>query len=371
MTIDPLTAAGTVDWEGTTYYFCSRGCVEKFRADAMKYLSGEPLDKSTKPAPAGTKYTCPMDPQIIRDQPGPCPICGMALEPMSPSLEDAVNPELVDMSRRFWVCIALTVPLLILAMGGMIPKFHAMLSGRGFTWLQAALAAPVVLWGGRPFFERGLSSILNRRLNMFTLIAIGVGTAFAFSLIAALAPGLIPSSFRGESHGEVPVYFEAAATIVTLVLLGQVLELRARGRTSDAIRSSLKLAPKTARRIEEDGAEADISLDDVHVGDRLRIRPGEKVPVDGLVLEGRSVLDESMVTGESLPVEKTEGDSLVGGTVNGFGGLVMCAERVVRTPCSRGSSNSSRKSTQSAPRSKNSPTLFRVISFPPSSWFPF
>lgn len=328
MTINPETAAGTVDYEGTTYFFCSRGCVEKFRADPKKYLSPAPAPKSEPPVPSGTKYTCPMDPQIIRDRPGPCPICGMALEPMTASLDDAENPELIDMSRRFWVCVFLTVPLLLLAMGSMLPTFRAAFSGRGLVWIQAALAAPVVLWGGWPFFARGWNSIVNRRLNMFTLIAVGTGSAFAFSLVATIAPGLIPSSTHEKGHTEPPVYYEAAATIVTLVLLGQVLELRARGRTSDAIRSLLNMAPKTARRLEDDGKESDVPLDEVRVGDRLRIRPGEKVPVDGVVLEGRSALDESMVTGESLPVEKVEGDQLVGGTVNGSGGLVMRAERV-------------------------------------------
>jgi P-type Cu+ transporter len=283
-----------------------------------------PLPQATK-----TEYVCPMHPEIVRDAPGSCPICGMALEPRTVTLEEEANPELADMKRRFWVSLALTVPVLFLAMSEMIagqPVQNA-LGMRAITWLQLALSTPVVLWGGWPFFVRGWASIINRSLNMFTLIAVGTGAAYAYSVVATLAPDIFPASFRGH-HGEVGVYFEAAAVITTLVLLGQVLELRARSQTSSAIKSLLDLAPKTARVIRDDGAESDVPLSEVRPGDRLRVRPGEKVPTDGVVLEGASAVDESMITGEPMPVEKTAGSRVTGGTVNSTGGFVMRAERV-------------------------------------------
>ncbi|HZW36257.1 MAG TPA: HAD-IC family P-type ATPase, partial [Candidatus Deferrimicrobiaceae bacterium] len=272
-----------------------------------------------------------MHPEVVRDTPGNCPKCGMALEPRTAAAEDEENPELVDMTRRFRVSLFLTVPVLLVAMGEFLPGrlMKNILPPQTRGWLELVLATPVVLWGGWPFFLRGWQSVQNRSLNMFTLIALGVGAAYLFSLVAKLFPGVFPASFRGEG-GEVAVYFEAAAVITALVLLGQVMELRARSRTGAAIKALLGLAPKTARRIWDDGSEEDISLDGVRPGDRLRVRPGEKVPVDGVVLEGRSAVDESMVTGESIPVEKNPGDRLVGATVNGTGSLVMRAERVGR-----------------------------------------
>jgi Cu+-exporting ATPase len=283
-------------------------------------------------APAATvktQWTCPMHPQIGRDAPGSCPICGMALEPRTASAAEGLDPELVDMTRRFWIGLVLTLPLLAFVMGDMLlgqPLRH-LIPGRLSAWLQLVLATPVVLWAGWPFFERGWASIVNRSLNMFTLIALGTGMAYVYSVVGTLAPGLFPASFRTHG-GEVGLYFEAAAVITVLVLLGQVLELRARSQTSSAIRALLRLAPATARRLRHDGTEEDVPLEQVQVGDRLRVRPGEKVPVDGVVLEGRSAVDESMVTGESIPVEKTLGSRVIGGTVNATGGFVMCAERV-------------------------------------------
>ena len=310
-----------------SYLFCSKGCSERILAPTRRGISaGSPKDPEPA-APAGTLYTCPMDPEIVRDRPGSCPICGMALEPMMPSLDDDANPELVEMSRRFWICLALTVPVLAIAMGEMVPAFRDFSTSRLATWIQLALATPVVLWGGWPFFVRGWNSLVSRNFNMFTLIALGTGAAFLYSLVATLAPGLIPASFGGRGHA-VPVYFEAASVITTLVLLGQVLEIRARDRTNGAIKALLGLAPKTARRLENDGSEHDIPLDEVHAGDRLRVRPGEKLPVDGVVEEGTSVVDESMVTGEPIPIEKRAGDAVIGGTINGTGGFVMRAERV-------------------------------------------
>ena len=285
-----------------------------------------PVDPAT--VAEGTIWTCPMHPQIRQVGPGTCPICGMALEPLEPSLEEGPNPELIDMGRRFWVSAVLTIPLLILTMGADVFGWH-ILSARASTWVQLALASPVVLWGGWPFFERFGASLKTRNLNMFTLIGLGVGVAFGYSLVATLAPQIFPESLR-TMGGAVPVYFEAAAVITTLVLLGQVLELRARSATGKAIRALLGLAPKTARRIGEDGQEEDIPLDHVHVGYLLRIRPGEKVPVDGVVVEGHSSVDESMITGEPVPVEKVPGAKVTGATVNGTGGLVMRAERVGR-----------------------------------------
>lgn len=348
MTVDPATAKLHTEHAGTTYYFCSRGCLEKFTADPAKYLDASRTKAETghghgscchhggdkpKPAPAhgavaSGEYTCPMHPEIVRDGPGDCPICGMALEPMMVAASDEPNAELLDMTRRFWICAALTVPLVALAMTRMFfaERFHAWFPGRTLPLVELALATPVVLWGGWPFFVRAWRSIENRSLNMFTLIGIGTGTAYLYSLIAALAPQWFPESFR--MHGEVALYFEAAATIVTLVLLGQVLELRARHQTGAAIRALLDLAPKHARRIVADGREEDVPLDEVAAGDRLRVRPGEKVPVDGNVVDGASYVDESMITGEPVPVEKQSGDRLIGGTVNGTGSLVMTAERV-------------------------------------------
>jgi Cu+-exporting ATPase len=274
-------------------------------------------------------YTCPMHPQIRQKGPGSCPICGMALEPLVAAGEEGHDPELVDMTRRFWISLALTLPLLVGVMGDMLPgaPLRHVVPPRAFAWAQLVLATPVVLWGGGPFFVRGWASIVHRSLNMFTLIALGVGVAYAYSLVAVLAPGLFPASFRTHG-GEVGLYFEAAAVITVLVLLGQVLELRARSQTSSAIRALLRLAPKTARRVRDDGGDEEIPLEQIQVGDRLRVRPGESVPVDGVVLEGVSAVDESMVTGESIPVEKTPGSRLIGGTVNGTGSFVMRAERV-------------------------------------------
>ncbi|WP_434725026.1 heavy metal translocating P-type ATPase [Mesorhizobium sp. RIZ17] len=326
MSVDRASAKHFVRHEGQGFYFCSAGCKGKFEAEPAKYLAGRP---EPQPMPKGTQYTCPMHPEIVRDKPGSCPICGMALEPMGvPTGEEGPNPELVDFTRRFWVSAALSVPLLVIAMAPMLGfSFENLIDGRTKTWVELALASPVVLWAAFPFFHRGWESILNRSPNMWTLISLGVGAAYLFSLVATLFPGVFPHQFRGHD-GAVPVYFEAAAVIVTLVFLGQVLELRARERTGSAIRALLDLAPKTARLIGADGSENDVPLDSVKTGDKLRIRPGDAVPVDGTVLEGRSAIDESMITGEPLPVEKTEGDALTGGTLNKNGSLVMRAEKV-------------------------------------------
>ncbi|WP_027166064.1 heavy metal translocating P-type ATPase [Mesorhizobium sp. WSM3224] len=326
MSVDRASARHFLRHEGQGFYFCSAGCKAKFEAEPAKYLAGRP---EPQPMPKGTQYTCPMHPEIIRDKPGSCPICGMALEPMGvPTGDEGPNPELVDFTRRFWVSAALSMPLLIIAMAPMLGfSFESLIDGRTKTWIELALASPVVLWAAFPFFHRGWESILNRSPNMWTLISLGVGAAYLFSLVAALFPDVFPHQFRGHD-GTVPVYFEAAAVIVALVLLGQVLELRARERTGSAIRALLDLAPKTARLIGADGSEKDVPLDSVQTGDRLRIRPGDAVPVDGIVLEGRSAIDESMITGEPLPVEKTQGDALTGGTLNKNGSLVMRAEKV-------------------------------------------
>jgi Cu+-exporting ATPase len=327
MSVDPATAKARVEHAGHTFYFCCAHCGEKFQADPAKYIAPHPAPVPARPAPppaAGATYTCPMHPEIVRPGPGSCPICGMALEPSTVTAQEEENPELRAMSRRFWVGLVLTVPLLALAMGGMWLRMG--LAPRTSQWIEFLLATPVVLWGGWPFFERGWQSVVNRSANMFTLIALGTGVAYLYSAVAVLAPGIFPGSLRAEG-GVVPVYFEAAAAIVVLVLLGQVLELRARAQTSSAIRALLDLSPKTARRL-ADGGEADIPLEHVVVGDRLRVRPGEKVPVDGMVLEGASAVDESMITGESIPVEKGPGSRVIGGTVNGTGGLVMRAEKV-------------------------------------------
>jgi len=326
MTVDTRSARFRHRIGDTLYVFCSAGCLEKFRADPDRYLNPSAPAPAEDAAP-GTVWTCPMHPEIRRSGPGACPICGMALEPLEPSLEEQTNPELADMSRRFWVSTAFTVPLVVLVAASelfgveLLPMVQSM-------WVQLALATPVVLWGGWPFFERMWASLKTRNLNMFTLIGLGVGVAYGYSVAGTLVPQMFPASLR-TMGGLVPVYFEAAAVITTLVLLGQLLELRARAATGKAIRALLGLAPKTARRV-ADGKEEDVPLSDVHVGDLLRVRPGEKVPVDGIVVEGRSPVDESMITGEPVPVEKAAGDTVTGATVNGTGTLLMRAERVGR-----------------------------------------
>lgn len=368
MTVDPAKAAAALEHEETRFFFCSQGCAAKFRADPQKYLRAKPpaapphpptkaeqqseyicpmdpevhkmgpgacpkcgmaLEPATLTAPATrTDYTCPMHPQISRPEPGNCPICGMALEPRESTVEE-VNPELADMTRRFWISVALAIPLLALMISDLIPSMplQHLLSARTWTWIEFALATPVVLWCGWPFFVRGWQSVLNRSLNMFTLIALGTGAAYLYSVTATLVPQLFPPSFRAEG-GEIALYYEPAVVIIALVLLGQVMELRARSQTGSAIRALLGLAPKTAKRLDAQGGEADVSLDQVQVGDRLRVRPGEKIPVDGVVLEGHSSVDESMVSGEPIPVEKDVAANVTGGTVNGTGGFVMRAERV-------------------------------------------
>ncbi|HVN32407.1 MAG TPA: heavy metal translocating P-type ATPase [Thermoanaerobaculaceae bacterium] len=320
------------EYKGTVYYFCNPGCAVKFDAEPERFINApgsEPmhaLAPPLSPVAAESWYTCPMDPEVRQKGPGACPKCGMALEPVEPVATAAANPELLDMTRRFWVSLVLTVPLLLLTMGGMIPSLKPVLSVRWAGWVQLALATPVVLWGGWPFFVRGWNSIVYRSLNMFTLIAIGTGTAYVYSVVATLIPGIFPASFRMDGH--VAVYFEAAAVITALVLLGQVLELRARARTGNAIRALLGLAPKTARLVLPGGGEHDVPLEQVKRGDRLRVRPGEKVPVDGVVVEGASSVDESMLTGEPIPAEKIPGARVTGATVNGTGSFVMRAERV-------------------------------------------
>jgi len=336
MKVDPETTPHHFELGGTTYHFCSQRCLDKFKADPDGYLNPPASDPAVQDpamgalpqAAQGTIWTCPMHPEIRRDGPGACPICGMALEPLEPTLDEGPNPELIDMSRRLWVSAVLSVPLLILTMGAEVFGWH-LLPMKTSMWAQLALATPVVLWGGLPFFERFWASLKTAKPNMFTLIGLGVGTAYAYSLVATLFPQIFPASLR-TMGGLVPVYFEAAAVITTLVLLGQVLELRARSATGAAIKALLGLAPKTARRVNADGSEEDIPLEHVHVGDLLRVRPGEKVPVDGVVVEGHSSVDESMISGEPIPVEKEEGAKLTGATVNGTGSLLMKAERVGR-----------------------------------------
>ena len=326
MAVDPHDARHRADHEGRPYHFCSAGCREKFMADPERYL-GEV--RPAEPVPEGALYTCPMHPEIRQLGPGSCPICGMALEPLEVTAGAAPNPELADMTRRLWIGAVLTVPVVALEMGGHLTGLHMLLGQQMSNFLQFILATPVVLWAGWPFFVRSWQSLVSRNLNMFTLIAMGVGTAWIYSVVATGVPWAFPDTFRA-ADGAVAVYFEAAAVITVLVLLGQVLELRARARTSGAIRALLDLAPRTARRIREDGSDEEVGLDQVMVGDRLRVRPGEKVPVDGAVLEGRSSLDESMVTGESMPVTKEVGDRLIGGTINQSGALVMGARQVGR-----------------------------------------
>jgi Cu+-exporting ATPase len=327
MTVDPQTSQHRFDHRGTTYHFCSAGCRTKFAAAPQSYL-----DKSETPpadVPEGTIYTCPMHPEVRQVGPGACPICGMALEPELVSLDDAPNPELADMSRRFWIGLILALPVIALEMGGHIVGAHGWVAPTLSHWIQLAFATPVVIWAGGPFFVRGWQSVMTRNLNMFTLIAMGTGVAYLYSVAATTAPGIFPPAFRGHD-GAVAVYFEAAAVITILVLLGQVLELRAREATSGAIKALLDLAPKTARRIDSSGTDRDVALDEMAVGDRLRVRPGEKVPVDGIIVEGRSSLDESMVTGESMPVGKEAGASVIAGTMNRSGSFVMQAEKVGR-----------------------------------------
>ncbi len=326
MSVDRATARHFTREQGIGFYFCSAGCQEKFEAEPQRYLGDRP---EPEPMPAGTEYTCPMHPEIVRDKPGSCPKCGMALEPMGvPTGDEGPNPELIDFTRRFWVSAILAVPLLFIAMGPMIGlPIRDWVGERTAVWIEFALATPIVLWAAIPFFHRGWESIVNRSPNMWTLISLGVGAAYAYSVVATLFPGVFPEQLRSPD-GMVPVYFEAAGVIVALVFLGQVLELRARERTGSAIRALLDLAPKTARRLGVDGTEIDIPLDQVEAGDQLRVRPGESVPVDGSVLEGRSSVDESLISGEPVPVEKTEGDPLTGGTLNKNGTFIMRAEKV-------------------------------------------
>ena len=323
MKVDPGKSPHHYAYNDHDYHFCGAGCRTKFAADPEKYLSKSTAP--TAPLPAGTIYTCPMHPQIRQAGPGSCPICGMALEPEDGSADDGA--ELADMTRRFWISLVLTVPVFIIEMGGHFGLFH--LASAVATPAQFILATPVVLWGGWPFFVRGAQSLRTGHLNMFTLIAMGTGVAYAYSVIAALAPGLFPPAFH-DMHGGIALYFEAAAVITVLVLLGQVLELRARASTSQAIAALMGLAPTRARRIRNDGSDDDVPLDDVHVGDSLRVRPGEKVPVDGIFVEGKSVVDESMITGEAMPVTKEPGGKVVGGTLNGSGAFVMRAEKIGR-----------------------------------------
>jgi Cu+-exporting ATPase len=328
MNVDPASAKHQHSHDGQPYYFCSAKCREKFVAEPGRYIEAEKhSERGKEPVPEGTIYTCPMHPQIRQLGPGSCPICGMALEPEIVTGEHVHNTELADMTRRFRIGLVLSLPVLALEMGGHMTGLHQWLGAQTSNWLQLLLATPVVLWAGWPFFERAWLSLQTRNLNMFTLIAMGTGVAWGYSIVAALAPELFPAAMRG-SDGAVPVYFEAAAVITVLVLLGQVLELRAREQTSGAIKALLDLSPKMARRIKADGSDEDVSLDSVKAGDRLRVRPGERVPVDGSIVEGRSAIDESMVTGESMPVTKTIADKVVGGTMNQSGAFVMQAERV-------------------------------------------
>ncbi|MBA4224953.1 MAG: hypothetical protein C0458_29890, partial [Methylobacterium sp.] len=327
MTIDPATAKHRASYAGEDFFFCSAGCHGKFEADPTAYAGHKAESSAANPAPEGTIYTCPMHPQIRQPGPGNCPICGMALEPEIATAQEGPSAELIDMTRRFWVGLVLALPVVALEMGGHLVDLHSLLSQQSSNWLQLILATPVVLWAGWPFFQRAWASLVNRSLNMFTLIAMGTGVAWSYSVVATVAPNLFPETLR-SAEGAVPVYFEAAAVITVLVLLGQVLELRAREQTGGAIRALLDLVPKTARRVRDNGEDEDIGLEAVHVGDRLRVRPGETVPVDGELIEGRSSIDESMVTGESMPVTKEAGAVLIGGTLNTTGGFIMRAGKV-------------------------------------------
>ncbi len=326
MTADPAAATYHIQHETADYYFCCAGCLEKFKADPDRYLG----DREPEEAIPGAQYTCPMDPEVVSNGPGDCPICGMALEPMGvPAVDAGPNTELVDFKRRYWIGAMLTLPLLLLTMGPMVGLgfLRDMLGERAALWVELVLATPVIFWSGWPFLVRGVKSLISGNLNMFTLIGMGVGAAYLFSLAAVLMPGVFPQGFR-DADGHVGVYFEAGAVIIILVLLGQIMELGARERTGSAIRALIDLAPKTARIVRSDAKEDDVSLDSVVVGDRLRVRPGDKVPVDGVVIEGRSAVDESMISGEPVPVEKTRGDRLTGATINGTGSLMMEARRV-------------------------------------------
>jgi Cu+-exporting ATPase len=328
MLVDPHKTTHRHQYAGRTYYFCSAGCLAKFSADPQNYLDPSQA-KAPAAVPEGTIYTCPMHPEIRQVGPGSCPICGMALEPVLVTAEAGPNEELIDMTRRFWIGLVLSLPVVVLEMGGHFLGLNHYIGASASNWLQLAFATPVVLWAGWPFFVRAWQSLLTRNLNMFTLIAMGTGVAWVYSVVATTAPGVFPDAFRSP-EGTAAVYFEAAAVITVLVLLGQVLELRARESTSGAIRALLDLAPKTARRIRADDSEEEVQLDSVQAGDRLRVRPGEKVPVDGSVVDGRSAVDESMVTGESMPVTKDVGAKVIGGTMNQSGGLVITAEKVGR-----------------------------------------
>jgi P-type Cu+ transporter len=329
MTVDPRAAAHRQSHQGHTYYFCSAGCRAKFAADPPQYLGSHAGKAPAAQVPDDAIHTCPMHPEIRQSGPGSCPICGMALEPVLVAAEAGPNPELLDMTRRFWIGLVLAIPVVALEMGGHLTSLHVLLGLALSNWIQLVIATPVVLWAGWPFFVRGWQSVVARSLNMFTLIAMGTGVAWAYSVVATAAPSIFPAAFRGQ-EGAVAVYFEAAAVITVLVLLGQVLELRAREQTSGAIRALLDLAPKTARRLRDDGSDEDVPLDVIAAGDRLRVRPGEKIPVDGVLVEGRSSLDESMVTGESMPVTKQAGAKVIGGTLNQTGAFVMRAEKVGR-----------------------------------------
>ncbi|MDH5640008.1 MAG: heavy metal translocating P-type ATPase [Nitrospira sp.] len=334
MTVQPASAAGSCEHQGKTYYFCATSCLAKFQKDPAYYLL--PPDQRAPlvmPVPAGgtVEYICPMDPEVLETKPGACPICGMALEPKVVTAEDVGNPELEDMSRRFWLCLGPATLVMLLAMSDMIPgmPLQHLIGGTILNWGQLLLATPVVLWGGAPFFQRGWASIVNSAPNMFTLIAIGTGAAYGYSVAATMAPSLLPASFQ-RHDGTVAVYFEAAAVITVLVMLGQVLELRARSQTSSAIKGLLRLAPATARLVRADGQEEDVPLEQVHVGDRLRVRPGDRVPVDGIVVEGATSIDESMITGESIPIAKEIGMPVTAGTMNGTGSILMKAQHVGR-----------------------------------------
>ncbi len=329
MMVDAHRISHRAQFEGETYYFCSMRCQSKFQADPAHYVDPATSPTAADPVPEGTIYTCPMHPEVRQVGPGSCPICGMALEPVLVGAHTGPSEELVDMTRRFWIGLVLTLPVFALEMGGHLTGLNHYITRNASNWLQLLLATPVVLWAGWPFFDRGWRSIVSRNLNMFTLTAMGTGVAWIYSVVATLAPGIFPAAFRA-ADGSVAVYFEAAAVITVLVLLGQVLEIRARETTSGAIRALLDLAPETARRVRPDGAEEEVQLDAVQVGDLLRVRPGEKVPVDGEVVDGRSSVDESMVTGESMPVTKEIGARAIGGTINQTGALVVRADKVGR-----------------------------------------